>query len=122
MEDPDILCDKDKMTQVFLNLMMNALQHVEVAGNIKVTIETIGDAVQIKMCDDGPGITNEDKNSIFDPFFTRRDGGVGLGLTVVQQIVFGHGGRIFVTDNQPRGACFHVQLPRHGVAGANNDG
>lgn len=105
--------DRDQLTQVFLNLIMNALQHTPKNGQIRIL--TTGDAkhLQISVCDNGSGISDAHKQSVFDPFFTRRQDGVGLGLTVVQQIVLAHQGKIYITDNPGGGACFHVDLPLH---------
>jgi len=106
-----LLCDKDQLIQVFLNLIMNAIQHVSEQGNISITIQENKKYLEIRICDDGTGIAKDKKHTVFDPFYTQRDEGVGLGLTVVQQVVLAHHGRIFITDNLPKGACFHVQLP-----------
>jgi signal transduction histidine kinase len=69
-------------------------------------------ALLIGVDDDGPGIAAEERAQIFDPFFTRREGGVGLGLTIVQQIVQAHGGDIGVETGPRGGASFTIRLPR----------
>ncbi len=103
-------CDREQMIQVFLNLLINAIQHVPEGGRISVSSESDGEALQVRVEDDGPGIAPEDRERIFDPFFTRREGGIGLGLTIVQQIVQSHGGGIEVTEGRQGGACFNVRL------------
>lgn len=103
--------DRDQLTQVFLNLIMNALQHTPKNGWIRISTVTEAKQLHIRVCDNGSGILDEHKKSVFDPFFTRRQDGVGLGLTVVQQIVIAHQGKIYVTDNQGGGTCFHIHIP-----------
>jgi two-component system, NtrC family, sensor histidine kinase HydH len=104
-------CDRDQLIQVFLNLIMNAIQHTPSKGQISVSTEVHTAHVHIKIQDSGQGIPDELKAAVFEPFFTRRESGIGLGLTVVQQIVLAHQGKIVVTDNPEGGACFHIQLP-----------
>jgi len=106
-----IFCDWDQLIQVFLNLTMNALQHVSQGGRVQLSTHIHAGQLEALVCDDGAGIADADKSRVFDPFFTRRQDGIGLGLTVVQQIVLAHHGRIFVTDSRWGGACFHVILP-----------
>lgn len=109
--EPWLSCDRDHIIQVFLNLIMNAIQHVQPGGYIELTTRNQPDALETLVSDDGAGIADTHKNKVFEPFFTRRQEGIGLGLTVVQQIVLAHRGKIFVTDSDYGGACFHVLLP-----------
>ena len=105
-------CDSDQILQVFLNLIMNALQHIFNGGQIVISSQFINETeLEICVADNGLGIDDEDKSKIFEPFYTRREEGIGLGLTVVQQIIHAHHGKIFVTDSVLGGACFHVVLP-----------
>jgi signal transduction histidine kinase len=110
-EETAIFCDKDQLIQVFLNLVMNATQHVQKKGIIIIRIIMTQNFVNITVCDNGSGIPDTQKQSVFDPFYTQRKEGVGLGLTVVQQIILAHHGKIFVTDSSYGGACFHIHLP-----------
>lgn len=103
--------DRDQLTQVFLNLIINAIQHTPQHGQISVATAMQAGYVHVQIKDNGPGIKDEHKQTVFDPFFTRRQDGVGLGLTVVQQIVTAHAGQIYITDAPGGGACFHVELP-----------
>lgn len=103
--------DHDLIIQVFLNLIMNAIQHVRENGRIDITTRTTENGVEALISDDGIGIADPDKAKVFEPFFTQRQDGIGLGLTVVQQIVLAHHGKIFVTDSAYGGACFHIVLP-----------
>ena len=106
-----LYCDKDQLIQVFLNLIMNAIQHVSEQGHITIYSQVENGFLKCKVCDDGTGIPDTQKHTVFDPFYTQREEGIGLGLTVVQQIVLAHKGRIFITDNTYGGTCFNVQLP-----------
>ena len=106
-----LYCDKDQLIQVFLNLIMNAIQHVSEQGHIIIYSHIENGFLECKVCDDGSGIPDVQKPAVFDPFYTQREEGIGLGLTVVQQIVLAHKGQIFITDNPQGGTCFHVQLP-----------
>jgi signal transduction histidine kinase len=106
-----LFCDRDQLMQVFLNLIINAIQHIACGGRIDLHSQIDEKQLEVCVCDDGAGISDENKKKVFDPFFTRRQEGIGLGLTVVQQIIFAHHGKIFVSDSPYGGACFHIQLP-----------
>jgi two-component system, NtrC family, sensor histidine kinase HydH len=108
-----IEADEELLVQVFLNLMLNAIQMLSVAGHIRVQIIASDvNRVQIKVEDDGPGIASESCQRLFDPFFTTRDTGIGLGLTVTQQIILAHGGSIKAGRSELGGACFTILLPK----------
>jgi signal transduction histidine kinase len=106
-----LYCDHDQMLQVFLNLIMNALQHINHGGQLVISSRINAQQLEVYIADDGAGIANADKTKVFDPFYTRRQEGIGLGLTVVQQIILAHHGKIFVTDSAIGGACFNIVLP-----------
>jgi len=103
--------DADQMTQVMMNLVMNAIQVLPEGGKIVVLLKQVGNDVVIEVMDDGDGITVAHQAQIFEPFFTKRAGGVGLGLAVVRQIVQGHGGEIAYQKSQMQGAQFTIVLP-----------
>jgi signal transduction histidine kinase len=111
-ESAIILCDGEQLLQVFLNLFLNALQILLPNGTITVRTELVQEHLKIEVADNGPGIALQHRERIFDPFFTTRADGVGLGLTIVQQIVHTHRGEISVHDNPGGGACFHLRFPR----------
>ncbi len=108
---PVIHCDEELLMQVFLNLMLNALQILPAGGRIRMRSSTVGDRLTIEVEDDGLGIALENRTRVFDPFYTTREGGIGLGLTVSRQIVTAHGGHIEVGTSRWGGACFRVSLP-----------
>jgi two-component system, NtrC family, sensor histidine kinase HydH len=104
-------CDPEQMYQVVLNLVVNAV-NVSPAGGT-VTLRVVArrdDRVGIEVVDDGPGVAPEVRERIFTPFFTTREEGTGLGLTVAQRIVSAQRGTIEVENAPGRGACFRVDL------------
>ena len=107
-----IECDEELLVQVFLNLILNAIQIIPIGGRIRVPTDCSDvAAIKITIEDDGPGILVENCVRLFNPFFTTREGGIGLGLTVTQQIVVIHGGRLAADNSELGGACFTLFLP-----------
>jgi len=110
--DPQALCDPELIYQVALNLLVNAVQILPEGGAVEVRLLAPRDGYAgFEVRDDGPGMTDEVRARIFEPFFTRRTGGAGLGLTFVQRVVQEHHGRISVDAAPGRGAVFTVELP-----------
>jgi len=105
-------CDGEQLVQVFLNLLINALQILPEGGKVVIRTDVDPERLVIEVADNGPGVPAEHIPRIFDPFFTTRDRGMGLGLTVVQQILRTHGGDIRVDASVYGGACFRCVLPR----------
>ncbi len=105
-------CDREQIIQVVLNLVINAIQHVPEGGHIRVATASVAGYLVLHIEDDGPGIPPADRPKVFDPFFTRRNGGIGLGLTVVQQIVQSHHGEIIAAQSPLGGAQFTLQFPQ----------
>lgn len=108
---PVIICDSELLTQVFLNLIHNAIQIVPENGLVQIRSTSTPSHISIEIADNGPGIAQEDFQRLFDPFFTRREGGVGLGLTVTRQIILAHNGEINAFPSEWGGACFALNLP-----------
>lgn len=108
---PLVECDPEQIKQVLLNLTMNAAQAMEGGGEVTLAATRRNENVVIEVKDQGPGIGEENLDKIFNPFFTTKKSGTGLGLTVAQQIVMRHGGVIMVDPNTPRGAVFSILLP-----------
>ena len=102
-----VKADRDKITQVLLNLLNNAVDAATKA--ISVTAEAADGAIQIRVADDGTGISPEDLDRVFDPFFTTKRGGTGLGLPICRKIIEDHGGRIEV-NSSPSGTEVTVHL------------
>ena len=104
------------MYQVALNLIVNAIQVLPPGGNIWLRTVADDDHVGFEVQDDGPGMSAEMQPHIFTPFFTKRRGGTGLGLAVVERIVRAHGGTVAVESAPGRGAIFRVMLAAAGYA------
>lgn len=115
---PRVRMDRDRLLQVFANLLENAVQHSPAGGTVRVEMADIRrDGRRLVECsveDSGPGVTEEDLQRIFEPFFTRRPGGTGLGLSIVQRIVEEHGGEVAVANRTRGGAVVTVTLPATG--------
>ncbi len=116
---PEILGDFNQIQQVVINLIMNAIQAVERNGVIEIALTAEGVKgsecfVVLSIIDNGVGIPEEDLNKVFDPFYTTKTkdkGGIGLGLTIVQQIVNAHHGRIAIKSKVGEGTAVSVRLP-----------
>lgn len=106
-----IQCDAEQMMQVLMNLLMNAIQVLPNAGSIQVKSFCDAKNATISVADNGQGISAENQAQIFEPFFTQRTGGVGLGLAVVRQIVHAHQGDIVYSASPLGGAQFTITLP-----------
>ena len=108
---PPLRFDGAMMEQVILNLLTNAAQASPTGGVVTVKTQRSGDAVWISVIDRGSGIEKKNLESIFNPFFTTKAEGVGLGLAVVSKIVEEHGGEISVDSTQGEGSVFLIRLP-----------
>jgi signal transduction histidine kinase len=108
---PEAPLDAGQIQQVLVNLVKNALQATTRGGVISLETGTASDGVWVSVADTGAGIPQEQLNRIFEPFYTTRKKGTGLGLMIVQRIVRAHGGRIELESNLGRGTTFRVWLP-----------
>jgi signal transduction histidine kinase len=111
--DPVAMCDAAQLRQCLINLLRNATDAVAAKSRGTVTLRTarIGARVLISVEDDGVGIPAEDLPRLFDPFFSTKEGGSGLGLALTQQIVKDHGGELTVESSVGRGTTFTVSVP-----------
>jgi two-component system nitrogen regulation sensor histidine kinase NtrY len=116
-ELPLVLIDPDQIKRATLNLVENAVDAVSGAGLVEVELDYSVDAggIRLTVSDDGPGIPTEDREKLFQPYFSTKPMGTGLGLSIVHQIVTDHGGTIRVEDRVPRGSRFIVELPAAAV-------
>jgi len=110
----DILAsiDADQMTQAIMNLVMNAIQVLPEEGKVIVKLSQNDTHTLIQVMDDGQGIDVALQKEIFEPFFTNRAGGVGLGLAIVRQITEAHQGHISYQTSPFGGAQFNLNIPR----------
>lgn len=108
-----LFADPDALRQIVWNLLNNAAQAMESGGTITISTRTIHNLVEITVADEGPGIAPEALDQLFEPFFTTRQQGTGLGLALVHRLMERHGGDVDVTSG-PVGATFILSLPMNG--------
>jgi two-component system sensor histidine kinase HydH len=108
----EILIDSEMMERVFYNLILNAVQACPEAGVVTIRIRRANDSTEIAITDNGIGIPKDQTESIFNPFFTTKPTGTGLGLPIVAKIVDEHGGKLTVESEPGKGSTFRVLLPQ----------
>jgi signal transduction histidine kinase len=112
---PPVLADADKLRQVFLNVLRNALEALDPGGRITVGCDTVAEEgrtmVRVRIADNGPGIAEKDRPNVFEPFYTTKPSGFGLGLANARKIVEQHKGRIAVAKKRGRGCAFEILIP-----------
>jgi two-component system NtrC family sensor kinase len=111
---PMVLADKDQLMRAFANIILNAIQAVGTGGEIKISLATgtvTYEIVQIRVSDNGAGISKENMKHLFDPFFTTKHYGTGLGLAITHSIIEGHKGSIDITSESGQGTTVTVTLP-----------
>jgi len=108
---PALSFDPAQIKQVLVNLLKNAMQAMNRGGRVTVTTETMGEDAALIVSDTGAGMTEEQISRVFQPFFTTKEKGTGLGLMIVQRIVRDHGGQIDVESASGKGTTFRIRLP-----------
>jgi len=121
---PQIQADPELLRRALQNLVLNAVDAMDSGGTLTVRTETSADAVQLSVSDTGSGLTPEECERLFTPYYTTKQHGTGLGLAIVQSVVSDHGGNIAVQSEPGRGATFVITLPLripedHRARGAN---
>jgi signal transduction histidine kinase len=106
-----VFAEKDQIIQVFINLFLNAMQAMPEGGTLKVEGLTKREKYEIHVKDSGIGIPEQNLHRLFDPFFTTRHEGTGLGLPIIQKIIEDHGGHIDVKSKPKKGADFIISFP-----------
>jgi PAS domain S-box-containing protein len=107
----ELFCDRVQIMQVFRNLLENADQSIETTTKVKIQYERKSNYTELIFSDNGPGISEDVKQTIFEPLITTKAKGTGLGLTICKQIIEKHGGHIELIDKKNAGACFKIELP-----------
>jgi signal transduction histidine kinase len=113
---PQLLADRVQLQQVFLNLFMNAIEAMRPVTDrvrqLRIRSDFIQDrsGVLVTIADSGTGIDSTNKDRIFEPFFSTKSTGTGIGLAICKSIVEAHGGHLRASANQPHGTIFHVAL------------
>ncbi len=112
---PLVQGDRVQLQQVMLNLILNAVESLsgisEGSRDLVISSEGGADRVRVAVQDSGPGLSPESVNRLFEAFYTTKPEGMGMGLTICRSIIEAHGGRLWVTANEPRGAMFQFTLP-----------
>jgi two-component system nitrogen regulation sensor histidine kinase NtrY len=110
---PVLNLDRQQIKQALINIIDNAVAAIKTKGAIFLTLtyDSILKMARIEIADNGAGISDEDKTRLFEPNFSTKKAGMGLGLTIVNTIIEDHNGMIRVQDNQPHGAKFVIELP-----------
>ena len=111
-ELPKIMADRVQLHQVFMNLVLNAIDAMkESGGELTVKSQLQGGQLQLSVSDTGVGVPMEKMDQIFSAFFTTKPQGSGMGLAISRSIVESHGGQLWARANDGRGATFHFTLP-----------
>ena len=115
-ELPRIQCDRVQLQQVMLNLIVNAIQSMSGVedGNRELQISTVSiepEGVCVAVRDTGHGLRPESLPRLFEPFYTTKPDGMGMGLSICRSIIEAHGGRLWATGGEPRGALFQFTIP-----------
>ncbi|RII29318.1 MAG: PAS domain-containing sensor histidine kinase [Geobacter sp.] len=110
---PQLKIDRVQIKRVVINMLENAVAAMEEQGTIDISscFDPELKMASFTISDDGPGIPNEDKQRLFEPYFSTKKSGTGLGLAIVSSIISDHNGFVRVRDNEPRGSSFIVELP-----------
>jgi PAS domain S-box-containing protein len=118
---PFVLADRIQIQQVLVNLIRNGAEAMEDANSdakrLIVRSQSKDESIIVEVCDYGPGLTHPEK--VFEPFYSTKQNGLGIGLAISRSIALAHGGALLVYDNQPQGAVFSLTLPLQ--SGAEDD-
>jgi signal transduction histidine kinase len=106
-----VLFDRDRLRQILLNLINNAKEATGPGGLVQITVKPARSGLEITVADDGPGVPRANRERIFEPFFSTKDSGTGLGLALVRRYIEEVGGAIDYEPNEPRGALFRLRFP-----------
>jgi signal transduction histidine kinase len=117
---PPLFGVRDQLVQVFLNLVLNAVDATERGGRIEVSARRQGGALEVSVRDDGAGIAPEQAARLFQPYFTTKKHGTGLGLFVTRKLVADHGGTVDFESRPGEGTIFRVRLPVSAERGTRN--
>jgi PAS domain S-box-containing protein len=112
---PSVAGDRVQLQQVLLNLIVNAIEAMsgvrDCPRELTIVSRSDADAVVVEVRDSGPGLNEEGAERVFEPFYTTKAQGIGIGLSISRSIVEAHGGRLWATSDQPHGAVFRFSLP-----------
>ncbi len=110
---PKIRVDPYEFRRVVINVILNAVQAMEGLGELTIASELSDNRIILSISDTGPGILEEGMKKIFQPFFTTKRSGTGLGLAISHRIITGHGGNIYIKNNEVKGSTLFIEIPVH---------
>lgn len=108
---PTMQADAGQLTQALLNLAINAIQAIERDGRIEIRVVNEERSITVEVRDTGPGVPGDKLSTVFEPYYTTKPEGTGLGLWIAQQIAVAHGGQIYAQNVPGGGTLFALQLP-----------
>jgi signal transduction histidine kinase len=108
---PEIWAVADQIQQVLLNLLLNSMEALPAGGLITIETGPWREGVSVVIEDNGPGIEKSQRERIFEPFYSSKEGGTGLGLAISYGIIAAHGGSLDLVQGRGKGACFRIILP-----------
>jgi len=111
LDELNIHADPSQVRQILSNLIANAASASKIGDSINLSLTLKNTLAVLQFKDEGVGIPDNDKRKIFIPYYSKAPKGTGLGLAIVQRIVYDHGWQISVSDNQPKGTIFTLQIP-----------
>ncbi|WP_449442254.1 sensor histidine kinase [Ureibacillus acetophenoni] len=103
--------NENRIKQMLMNLVKNAIEEMETGGKITIFLKNVKDKIQVTVCDEGKGIQKELLAKLFEPFYTTKTAGTGLGLQLVKQVIEEHNGTIHVNSVVNEGTSFVIELP-----------
>src|SRR5262249_907999 len=103
--------DPEQLRRPLGNLMLNAIDAMNKGGTLSMRTAKLEDSVRIEVSDTGQGLTEEERERLFTPYYTTKQHGTGLGLAIVQSVISDHGGRISVQSEPGKGSTFRIALP-----------
>ena len=109
---PNVMADRNQVKQVFFNITKNAMEAMQPGGKLKIKSRADDDSVYLLFGDSGSGIRHEDMVNLFQPYYTTKSGGHGLGLMIVKRIMRMHGGQVGIESQQGLGTIITLQFPR----------
>ncbi|MCB9493808.1 MAG: hypothetical protein H6681_00005 [Desulfobacteraceae bacterium] len=110
--DPLLEIDRDKIKQVFLNILYNALESINEKGRIAIELNSDDEKAVLKFTDSGGGISEDSMPHIFDPYFTTKPAGTGIGLAISRNIILAHNGKIYAESSKNSGTTFYIEFPK----------
>ena len=113
---PAVQADPEQMTRVLRNLILNAIDAMPEGGTLTVRTAALPAGVRVEVSDTGQGLTPEECQRLFTPYYTTKTHGTGLGLAIVQSVVSDHHGSISVDSTPGKGTTFRIDLPRRSAA------